>query len=392
MNASLYPSQTVLRCLRCVAAAFLLIICMVEAVSAEEPVDYVNLGASLLKDGYIERAQDVLDKVDVTVPDFDFARYYTLKGILLHKLAYPTLSNIFFDTSVKHGQQSPSILLYVAKNHWQLQNYPEVIAALDRAGDVAKENEQMLVIKAEAYKQQGMFKEAWNVLDEGISLFPEASLFYKQKFYYLLELGFYQQASLYAQKYLLTKKNSPKDYLAIAYALRENRQFDAAAALLEEAVLKHGDDPKLIELLGQVYIDQEKYLVAALVFDWASIEHTEFSYKAAKLFLKSGQPIRSLQLNRRILNQQDKFRQRMGIDIYLDDYETLIAKIPALKRYDLLKEDNIAYAVGYGYFRNGDYANAKKYLQKISDSELFNKASHIFQQIEKCQSEPLECY
>lgn len=370
----------------------LLFVFMTTSVSAEEPVDYVNLGATLLKDGYTQRAKTVLDKVDVRQEGFDFSRYYTLKGVLLYKLSYPTLSNIFFDAAVEHGQENPSILLYVAKNHWQLQNYSDVVAALDKAGDVAKQDEQMLMIKAEAYKQQDMFEAAWGVLDEGIALFPESAKFYRQKFYYLLELGFFQRALHYAEQYLISQQYSPKDYLAIAYALRENAQHDAAAALLEEGVIKHGDDPKLVELLGQVYIDQEKYLMAALVFDWASIEHPKFAHKAATLFLKARQPIRSLQLNRRVAAQDEKFKQRIGIDIFLDDYETLVAKTPVLKRYNLLDEDSIVYALGYGYFQIGDYDNAKKYLKQVTDNQLFSKATHIFQQIEKCQDEPFECY
>lgn len=359
---------------------------------ATPQLDYVNLGATLLKDGYTQRAKDVLEKANVQKLNFDFARYYTLKGILLNKLAYPELSNIFFKASVKHGQKNPSILLYMARNYWQLQNYPEVISALNKAGDVAKKNSQMMVVKAQAYKLQGMHEKAWAVLDEGIKLFPGSNIFYRQKFYYLLELGLYKQASEYVQKHLLTKEHSVKDYLAFSYAFRENSQFDEAAALLEEAVLKYGSDEKLIELLSQVYIDKEKYLMAALVLDWASIEHPKFANKAAILYLKAKQPIRSMQLNRRILSQADKFKQRLGIDIFLEDYESLVTMAPALKRYNLLKQDNIAYALGYGYFKNGDYINAKKYLKKISDSQLFAKASTVFQQIEKCQSEPVECY
>lgn len=370
---------------------FLLTLILNTAFAAEK-IDYINLGATLLKDGYTQRAKSVLEKVDVKRKDFDFARYYTLKGILLHKLSYPTLSNIFFEASMKHGQKNLSILLYVAKNHWQLQNYTQVVATLDKAGEIAMQDPQMVVIKAEAYKRQNKMQQAWAVLDQGIALHPEFSRFYSQKFYYLLGLGFYQQAGEYAQKFLQSKQYSPQDYLAVSYALRENNQYDAAAALLEEAVIKHQDNDKLIELLGQVYIDQQHYLMAALVFDWAAIKHPRFSKKAATLYLRAKQPIRSMQLNRRILDQKAKFRQRLGIDIFLDDYETLVAKTPALKRYDLIKEDKIAYAVGYGYFRIGDYVNAKKYLKQITDSQLFSKASHIFQQIEKCQNDPIECY
>ena len=359
---------------------------------AQEEIDYVDLGAQLLKDGYTQRAERILDKVDVAEADFDFARYYTLKGILLNRLSYPSLSNIFFDAAIKHGQENPAIFVYMAKNYWLLQDYSGVIKALDKAGSAAKQNEQMLIIKAEASKQLGRYDDAWAVLDEGIVLFPDSSKFYRQKFYYLLELGFYQQAAVYSKKFLSAENYSAKDYLAVAFALRENRQLDSAEILLEEGLIRHPDDDKLIELLGQIYIDQEQYLAAALVFGWASIEHPRFAYKAATLYLKAGQPIRSLQLNRRILKQDDKFRQRLGIDIKLDDYESLVAMVPALKRYNLLHEDSIAYAVGYAYFQNGDFDKAKKYLKEISDSGLFAKASQIYQQIEKCQGDPLACY
>ena len=362
------------------------------SVAANEKINYLNLGATLLKDGYIERAKNMLEKVEISDADFDFARYYSLKGILLHKLSYPSLSNIFLDAAIKRGQDNPSIHLYVAKNYWLLHNYAEVIVALDKVGNTVRESEQLMVMKAEAYKQQRLYDNAWAVLDEGLVLFPTSSIFYRQKFYYLLELGYYQQAGEYAKKYLAVGEYSAKDYLAVAFTLRENHQLEAAALLLEEAAIKHPNDDKITELLGQVYIDQEHYLIAAMVFDWSSIERPKFAYKAASLYLKANEPVRSLQLNRRITKQDDKFRQRLSIDISLDDYVSLVAKVPALKRYDLMKDDNIVYAVGYGFFRNGDYVNSKRYLQKITDAQLFSKASTIFLQIEKCQENSLDCY
>jgi tetratricopeptide (TPR) repeat protein len=361
------------------------------AATAQEKIDYVNLGATLLKDGYLQRAKSVLQKADVRKPDFDFARYYSLKGILLHRLGYPTISNIFFDASRKHGQDNPSIFLYMARNHWQRQDYAGVIEALEMAGDVALDNEQMYVIKAESQKQLGDIKEAWATIDAGVERFPEYARFYRQKFYYLLELTYYQQAMEYADKYLEKKEYTAKDYLAVSFVLRENKRFDQAAALLEEAVIRHSQDERLIELLGQIYIDQEKYLMAALVYDFASLRFPDFSHKAATLYLKAQQPIRSLQLNRRIGNQEEKFRQRLGIDIYLEDYESLVTKTDALKRYGLLKDENVTYAIGYGYFRNGEFDKAKAYLKRITDSGLFTKVSQVFNEIENCKNDPAAC-
>ena len=126
--------------------------------------------------------------------------------------------------------------------------------------------------------------------------------------------------------------------------------------------------------------------------DWSSIELPQFAEKAATLYLKAGQPVRSLQLNRRILDQKNKFRQRLSLYISLDDYDSMVSMVPALKRYGLLREDSIAYAVGYAYYQIGYYDNAKKYLKEISYINLFAKASKIYQQIEKCRYEPLACY
>lgn len=361
------------------------------SASGADKIDYVALGSTLVKDGYIQRAKTVLDKVDIKKPDFDFITYYTLKGIVFHKTGYPMLSNIFLDAAIERGQTSSSIYLYKARNFWQRREYQQVIEALDLAGQAAKDNPQMLVIKAEAYKQLGNMDSAWTALDEGIALHPDYSRFYSQKFYYLLELGYYQSAQDYAQKYLKEEDYSAKEYLAVAYALRENKQYDSAAALLEEGVIKYSEDDKLIELLGQVYIDQEQYLMAALVFDWASMSYPKFSAKAASLYLKSDNPVRSLQLNRRISQQEEKFRQRVGIDIHLEDYESMVAKTESLKRYDLLSDENILYALGFAHFKNGDYDQSRSFLKRITDHQLFTKASHLFKQIEICQNDPFAC-
>jgi Tfp pilus assembly protein PilF len=356
-----------------------------------DQIDYVNLGATLVKDGYIQRAKTVLEKVDIKQQDFDFKTYYTLKGIVFHKTGYPAISNIFFKEALARGQENKSVYLYMARNYWQRLAYQNVIDALNKAGQAAKDKPQMFVIKAESYKQLNQMDQAWEVLDEGVSLHPEFSRFYSQKFYYLLELGFYQSAQEYAQQYLKKEHYSAKEYLAVAYALRENNQYQSAAQLLEQGVLEYNSDDKLLELLGQVYIDQEEYLMAALVFDWASIRFPKFAHKAATLYLKSNEPIRSLQLNRRIAKQDEKFRQRIGIDIHLEDYESMVAKTESLKRYDLLKEDSIVYALGFAHFKNGNYSQSKNFLHKITDNQLFRKASYLFQQIEKCQNDPLAC-
>jgi uncharacterized protein HemY len=361
-----------------------------QAAQAPEP-DPLEIASLLLKDGYNSRAKEVLAKVDLEKPDVDLVRFYTLLGVLNHNRAYPEVSNIYINKAISMGQNNASIYLYMAKNYWSLKDYPHVVEYIDLAGDTAKSNEQMFMMKAEAYKHMGDIKQAWAVLDEGVAAFPENPGLLLQKFYYLIELGYYEYAVEFAETYLKQQQYSAKDYLAVAYALRSNGEYDKAAALLEEGVLRHPGDDKLVELLGQVYIDQQHYLAAATVFDRASIAYPRFAYKASALFLKAKQPIRALQLNRRISEQKDKFKLRLSIDIYLEDYESLVTKIDALKRYGLMEDDSILYAVGYAYYRNGEHDKARHYLKQINNSELFARASSIFKIIEKCQDEPLQC-
>lgn len=359
--------------------------------SGPQKIDYLALSSTLVKDGYIQRAKSVLDKVDVLVDDFDFATYYTLKGLVFQKTGYPLVSNIFLDAAIEQGQSNPSIYFYKARNYWQRNEYDMLIAALDQAGEETLENPQMLVIKAEAFKQIKNMEAAWNTLDQGIDRHPQYAEFYSQKFYYLLELGYYQQAQEYARQYLKAQGYTANDYLALAYALRESGEYEQAAVLLEEGVIKYNDNDKLLELLGQVYVDQQQYMMAALVYEFASMQFPRFSAKASALYLKAESPVRALQLNRRILEQEEKFRQRIGIDIQLEDYESMVAKTEPLKRYDLLSDDNILYALGFAHFKNGNYPSATSYLQQINDSQLFTKATYLFKQIEICQNDPYAC-
>jgi len=374
-----------------IVPVFLLLFSLAAHGQDEAPVNYLNLGATLLQDGYVQRSHTALEKADVKRKGFDFAQYYTLRGVVYHRMGYPVLSNIFLEEAIARGQNNPSLYIYIARNHWQKRNYSELVDALDKAGDKALENKQLFVIKAEAYKQLGDMTSAWAALDQGIERFPEFPRFYSQKFYYLVELGFFQQAQQYAETYLERSDYTAKDYLAIGYTLRQNKQYGRAAALLEQAVLRHPGDEKILELLGQIYIDQQDYVSAALVFDWASIRFPRFAEKAATLYLKAGDPVRSLQLNRRIIDQKEKFRQRLGIDIELQDYESLVAKTEPLKRYGLLEDDRIVYALGYAHFRNREFDEALRYLKSVQDSDLFTKASQLFQQIEKCRNDALEC-
>ena len=69
----------------------------------------------------------------------------------------------------------------------------------------------------------------------------------------------------------------------------------------------------------------------------------------------------------------------------------MVAKTEALKRYDLLSDENILYALGFAHYRNGDFEQSRTLLKRSTDNQLFAKASHLFKQIEICQNDPYAC-
>lgn len=355
-----------------------------------QPINYLNLSAKLVKDRHYDRALSTLKKVDVKVKDFDFRRFYTLKALSLLNLKQKELSKLYFEAAIELGEDKPSIYIYLAQINWEIKEYQATIDALDKAGELAKK-ENLYVIKAECYKHLGEVAKAWEVLDEAIATFENPTLFYKQKFYYLVEYEFYVSALQYANLYLERKQYERDDYILVAMSLINNKEFEKAAVLLEEAYLLYPLDEQIIKLLAQTYIQRERFYSAAMIYDKASIYYPEFALNAARLYLKSDNPIRALELNYRTVQQKEKFISRTAINVALNDYEALAALESPLKRYDILEDENIRYALGYSYFRLGEFDRAKFHLKKLTSNALFRKATKLYSLMDECESDVFKC-
>ncbi|MMZ69804.1 hypothetical protein D1872_327140 [compost metagenome] len=81
----------------------------------------------------------------------------------------------------------------------------------------------------------------------------------------------------------------------------------------------------------------------------------------------------------------------MAVLISEGAFEKVIGLEADLARYGLLNNDTIRYALAYAYYMVKDYSQAQKHLKKITDSQLFSKATIIRKNIEKCKEKPLEC-
>ena len=96
-------------------------------------------------------------------------------------------------------------------------------------------------------------------------------------------------------------------------------------------------------------------------------------------------------LNTQNIDKIEKLKQKIAIYLNAEEYRKIIGLKKALKRYKMLDDDNLRYALAYSYYMAGDYTNSEKHLKYISDNELFSKATVIRKNIEKCTNNSLEC-
>lgn len=373
----------------------LLTVLHLSVFAAEKPkddeVDHVALAALLMKDGYYARAADTLNGADTAKKDFDFVRYYTLKGLIFTKQNLYKAANDEFSKAIESGQTDPAIYLYIAQNNFKLQEYQAAVDALDKAGDAATTKPQLLALRAECYWRLDQHERALETLAKTIAKFPDYYAAYKQRFNYFIELELYQSALDDAKVYLANEEPKAKTYLSFIGALRKSGATKKATLLAEEANLKFVDNAEITVMLAHLYLDREMIQAAANLFDEASIEDPKYTKEAAEMLRRAKEFTLALYKNAELTDTQEKYKQRVAIYLEFGEYERVVATHSALERSGLLEDENIRYALAYAYYMTSNFKASEAQLKELTRPDLFQKATELRKNIEKCQNNSWEC-
>jgi tetratricopeptide (TPR) repeat protein len=367
-----------------------------EPKPADEDVDLVSLAALLTSDGFYHRANDTLDQVDTTVEAFDFSYYYTLRGVVAMKLFDYQGAVDYFHKAFEHGQTDRSVYLYIAEASYKMQDYAGTIAALDDAGELAEKKPNMIAFRAEAYWKLEDHGKALGTLGRGYTTFPAYHQFIKQKFFYLVQIGLYQEALETAQAFIDKADRGEvtldaQTYVAFANALRSTAQYAQAAAMLEAGHLRFPADAKVTVLLAHTYIDLNRLLAAATLFENASVYERTYTKEASEIYRRAKAFVQALYLNSQVLDQQEKLKQRLAIFVEFAQYDRTVAMHRGLERVGLLQNEEIRYALAYTYYMQGDFETSESLLQSLTKPDLFSKAIKLRDNMEKCKTNRWEC-
>ncbi len=357
----------------------------------KDDVDYVVLATLLMKDGYYNRANQALKHVDTTQEDLDKAQFFTLKGLIQLKLHEYQASNTSFLLAIKNGQQEKSVYLYIAQNHFKLKQYAQAIKALESANQLVNAKPKLMALKAECFYRLHDYNSALVTLKEVNLLHPKYYDAYKQRFSYYISLELYQSALDDANIYLQNADTNEKVTISFISALRKAKETHKAMILAEEAHLKYNKNVIITILLANLYIDVNMIESAATLFDEASLQDSKYIKDSSEMFRRAKDFVQAIYKNSQILDTKEKYKQKVAIYLEFSQYERVIATESALIRNDLLKDENLVYALAFSYYKVGEFDQSEKYLKKITQNNLFSKSIELRKNMDKCKNNHWEC-
>jgi predicted Zn-dependent protease len=373
----------------------LLALCLAVAPAAwaaeDDEVDFLALASLMLRDGNIDRAIIALDQYDRAAEDADLVRYYTLRGMAHMRRNELEPARDALQQAVAAGEAEAVVWVYLAQVSYQLEDYRGAIDALDEAGTTVDRVPSVYHMKAQAH---WLLKEpimAIAVLDQASGIFPDDASFQRRKVFYLVDLGLFKQAVDEGKAYLERSAGGVEDYVALGNALRASGELDEAAAFLEEAQLRFPGSPDVKKVLAHVYIEREQMSAAADLLYQASLLDPKLQAEAAELYRRAGQTYRALTLNGQLIDQTEKYRQRLALYLELENYEQAAAMELPLRRTGLLQDEDIRYAVAYASFKAGDFIAAENHLSALTRPDLFRKAAELRRAIQDCAEDPWKC-
>jgi tetratricopeptide (TPR) repeat protein len=407
-----------------------------EAVQSEVPdVDHLALASMLVYDGEFTKANAELAEAKKSGQNIDMSKYYTIKGVImmrqekhsqainyLKKAVATTKTKVYespaaikekrkhlfsigsmpvtktvdtrktvFNAEMLRKEQLVKLYSYLSQESYKVKNYLGTIKYLDLQGSQGRDQAAEYMLRADCYWRSGNKDQAVEMLTQGAKAFPNDQSLLKQKFYYFTELGLYQEAIASAKAYMKRANPNAKEYMALAQMLMAGGQKEEAIKVLEETKILFPANAKVSMLLGYLYMKKGMDFTTANLFEQSSYYEHKYTKEAAELYRRVGLMPHALYLNSQVSNKEEKLKQKIAIYVEREEYEKVIGLIDALKRYKMLDDDSIRYAVAYAYYMAKDYEEAEAQLKKITDNELFSKATIIRKNIEKCQDNSMEC-
>jgi tetratricopeptide (TPR) repeat protein len=401
---------------------------------AEAGVDHLELAALLIRDGHHDRAARELDAIAAEAealaaagpapapppappsapkpsdtratppPPLELKRYFTLRGIIaLHRKAHLEAAQVF-ERAIEFGQDDPTVPGWIAQCYVALAQWEAAVHAFGRVpADALAADPRLQLLRANALWRAGaeatsagsdgtgLLAEAYAVLGGLLTTDPGLTEARRMLLALLAEAGLHRAAADVGLAWLEQPGVGLDDFLAAAEALGRASAHAEAAAILDRAMTRYPDDPRLMALQSKALLDRGQTYAAALMLERAAMMAPERALDAAEVYRRAGVFDRALRMNARVPDAKAKLRQRVGLLVELERFEEVAALGERVLRTGLGADDTVVYAMAFSAWQVGDFEEAEAWLRRITRADLFEKAAALRKSMAICAAEPERC-
>jgi len=353
------------------------------AMTAFAQEEALDLAAALLRDGHPHRAALALAEVD---PDtVDPLRLYSLTGLVAvaeerHVDAVSALTQ-----ARSHGALEPVVLVHLGQELLTTGDPVEALAVLDASvDDVAA----AWLVRSRAHIALNAPNAAYEALMLGSAQHPADLPLVGERARFLAERGLSREAGEASTP--LLHGDDPVAVLRVAEALRDTAPM-RAVELLEAARLAFPEHVDVSVHLAAAWLGAGQPASAGAVLQAAIPLDASLAMPAAAAFQEAGDIDRALYLNSLVTDPHDKARQRLGLLIASERYDSALALGDRMQRLGLTSEDAVAYALAFAHYQVGHFRLAEDRLAGISDPDVFSRATALRSAIARCEEAPWTC-
>jgi tetratricopeptide (TPR) repeat protein len=383
---------------------------------AEAGVDHLELAALLIRDGHHDRAARELDAVaaeaealaaagppaaapaaaplsgPAAAPPLELKRYFTLRGIIaLHRKAHLEAAQAF-ERAIEFGQDDPTVPGWIAQCYVALAQWEAAVHAFGRVpADTLAADPRLGLLYANALWRAALLPEAYAMLGGLLAADPGLTEARRMLLSLLAEAGLHRAAADVGLAWLEQPGVGLDDFLAAAEALGRANAHAEAATILDRAMARYPDEPRLMALQSKSLLDRGQTYAAALLLERAAMMTPERALDAAELYRRAGIFDRALRMNARVPDAKLKLRQRVGLLVELERFEEVAALGERVLRTGLGADDTVVYAMAFAAWQVGDFPEAESWLRRITKAELFEKAAALRKSMAVCAAEPERC-
>jgi ribosomal protein L22 len=323
---------------------------------------------SLIRDGKLNQAEAELKSISERTD-----AYY-------HSLGHLEMANENWEAarlSYQRASPSPQRELWLARSYDRLSDFANCTRAYENSAKLWLDSDSDAIRKAACEFRTQKVREAWMTLKLAYGR-RESFPLHRERVALALECGLSQVALDLA---LQTKNVSSAQLLDMAELFHAKKFDRESLTLLEWARMRAPFDADVNLSIAQVYFGRGLKRATVEAFERAAITQPKYHYHLAEFHRQAGRRIQAQYHNILTPAKTEKLKTQLAQWIDRRQYPLIAAVEPLILRSDLVRDDEVRYALAYALSRQAESERSLTYLAKIQQPELLEKSLHLKKQI-----------